>query len=84
MLKASVSAEEAAMKLQVLIDTDDNELSRLIDEVIEKFPDKVKEYNQGKKGVLGLFMGDLMKRSNGKINPQTATKLVVDKLESKK
>lgn len=84
MLKASVSAEEAAMKLQVLIDTDDNELSRLIDEVIEKFPDKVKEYNQGKKGVLGLFMGDLMKRSNGKINPQTATKLVVEKLESKK
>lgn len=84
MLKSSVSAEEAALKLQVLIDTDDNELGRLIDEVIEKYPDKVKEYNHGKKGVLGLFMGDLMKRSNGKINPQTATKLVIEKLESKK
>lgn len=84
MLKESLTAEQAAVKLQVMIDTDENELSRLIDEVLEKFPDKVKEYNHGKKGVLGLFMGDLMKRSNGKINPQTATKLVVEKLESKK
>ena len=41
----------------------------------EKYPDKVKEYHNGKKGVVGLFMGEIMKKSKGKINPQDANKL---------
>jgi len=55
----------------------------LVDEILNSYPDKVKEYQNGKKGVLGLFMGDLMKKTKGKINPQLASKLVIDKLESK-
>ena len=78
-----ISAEQAANSLQVLIDTDDDDLSLLIEEVLKSYPDKVKEYHNGKKGVLGLFMGDLMKRTKGKINPQTASKLVIEKLENK-
>ncbi len=77
------SAEEAAMALEVLIDTADDELSSIIEEVLGLYPDKVKEYQNGKKGVLGLFMGDIMKKSKGKINPQAASKLVVEKLENK-
>ena len=72
-----------AVSLQVLIDTADDELSLLIEEVLSNYPDKIKEYHNGKKGVLGLFMGDLMKKTKGKINPQIASKLVIDKLESK-
>lgn len=77
------SAEQAANSLQVLIDTGDDELQVIIDEVLNSYPDKIIEYHNGKKGVLGLFMGDIMKRSKGKINPQTASKLVVEKLENK-
>lgn len=82
-LKPEQSAEATATSLEVLIDTADDELSSIIEEVLGNYPDKVKEYHNGKKGVLGLFMGDIMKRSKGKINPQTASKLVVEKLESK-
>ncbi|MHB1179694.1 MAG: hypothetical protein ACYCZO_15360 [Daejeonella sp.] len=32
---------------------------------------------------MGLFMGDIMKKSKGKINPQTTSKLLIDKLENK-
>ena len=78
----SISAEDAANSLQVLIDTDADDLSLLIEEVLNNYPDKVKEYQNGKKGVLGLFMGDLMKKTKGKINPQVASKLVIEKLES--
>ena len=78
----SISAEHAANSLQVLIDTDADDLSLLIEEVLKNYPDKVKEYQNGKKGVLGLFMGDLMKKTKGKINPQVASKLVIEKLES--
>jgi aspartyl-tRNA(Asn)/glutamyl-tRNA(Gln) amidotransferase subunit B len=79
----SISAEQAAISMQVLIDTVDDDLSLLIDEVLNSYPDKVKEYHNGKKGVLGLFMGDLMKITKGKINPQTASKLIIEKLENK-
>lgn len=80
----SLSAEQAASSLQLMIDTDDDELSLLIDEVLGNYPDKIKEYLNGKKGVLGLFMGDIMKLSKGKINPQAASKLVIEKLKSNK
>ena len=82
-LNPALSAEAAAIALEVLIDTADDELSSIIEEVLGNYPDKVKEYHNGKKGVLGLFMGDIMKKSKGKINPQTASKLVVEKLENK-
>ena len=72
-----------ATSMQLLIDTAGDELSSLIEEILNSYPDKVKEYQNGKKGVLGLFMGDLMKKTKGKINPQVASKLVIDKLESK-
>lgn len=83
LLKPELSAEEAALSLEVLIDTGEDELGCIIEEVLGNYPDKVKEYQNGKKGVLGLFMGDIMKKSKGKINPQTASKLVIEKLENK-
>lgn len=73
--------EEIAIKLNVLIDLPDNGLGDIIDEVLKCYPDKVKEYHNGKKGVLGLFMGEIMKKSSGKINPAVANKLVLQKLE---
>ena len=81
--KPHLSAEAVATNLRLLIDTGDDELSQIIDEVLGAYPDKVIEYQNGKTGVLGLFMGDIMKKSKGKINPQSASKLVMEKLEHK-
>ena len=61
-----------------------DESESLIAQVLEKYPDKVKEYHQGKKGVLGLFMGELMKISKGKIDPKTANQSIIEKLEKLK
>ena len=77
----NLSATENAMKLELMIDTAEDQLSVLIDDVLSNYPEKVVEYRNGKKGVLGLFMGDLMKRTQGKINPETASKLIMIKLE---
>ncbi|MGV3703818.1 MAG: Asp-tRNA(Asn)/Glu-tRNA(Gln) amidotransferase subunit GatB [Arcticibacter sp.] len=80
--KSSVS--ELVHELNLIIDTDHSELTGFIDSAVAKFPDKVTEYHKGKKGVLGLFMGEIMKISKGKIDPKTANKLLVEKLESLK
>ncbi len=77
------SAEELAQGLNLLITTDNNDVNKYINDAIAKFPDKVKEYKNGKKGVLGLFMGEIMKSSKGKIDPQKTNQLLIKELESK-
>lgn len=76
-----IRVPELAARLNVLITAGADEMERLADEVLQLFPDKVREYKNGKKGVLGLFMGEFMKRSKGKADPKTASRLIETKLE---
>jgi aspartyl-tRNA(Asn)/glutamyl-tRNA(Gln) amidotransferase subunit B len=77
------SPDELAKELNLLISTDTDDVSRFIRDAIAKYPDKVVEYQKGKKGVLGLFMGEIMKSSKGKIDPQKTNQLLIKELESK-
>jgi aspartyl-tRNA(Asn)/glutamyl-tRNA(Gln) amidotransferase subunit B len=77
------TAEQLAGELNLLITTDTNDVSQYINDAIAKFPDKVKEYQKGKKGVVGLFMGEIMKLSKGKIDPQKTNQLLIKELESR-
>jgi aspartyl-tRNA(Asn)/glutamyl-tRNA(Gln) amidotransferase subunit B len=75
--------DDLAKELNLLISTDGDDVTRFIKDAIAKFPDKVKEYQKGKKGVLGLFMGEIMKSSKGKIDPQKTNQLLIKELEAK-
>ncbi|MCC8426218.1 Asp-tRNA(Asn)/Glu-tRNA(Gln) amidotransferase subunit GatB [Mucilaginibacter sp. UR6-11] len=77
------TADLLAAELNLLITTDSNDVSKYIQDAIAKYPDKVREYQKGKKGVLGLFMGEIMKSSKGKIDPQATNQLLIKELESK-
>ncbi len=57
-------------------------LQDLVEKALQKYPEKVAEYRSGKKGILGLFMGEVMKLSNGKADPKLASQMVKDKLEN--
>lgn len=57
-------------------------LQSLIDEVLAANPAKVKEYKNGKKGLLGMFMGDIMKKSKGSADPKVTTALLQKTLDS--
>ena len=54
-------------------------LSEFIEEALQKFPEKVEEYKAGKKGLMGLFMGEVMKSSKGKADPKMASQLLKEK-----
>jgi len=56
-------------------------LAEFIEQAISKYPQKVKEYKAGKTGLLGLFMGEVMKLSKGKADPKVANELVKKKLD---
>ena len=77
------SPEQLAKDLNLLISTDSVDVKQYIEDALAKFPDKVIEYQKGKKGVLGLFMGEIMKSSKGKIDPQKTNQLLIKELESK-
>jgi aspartyl-tRNA(Asn)/glutamyl-tRNA(Gln) amidotransferase subunit B len=77
------TAEELAEELNLIISRNSNDVAQFIQAALAKFPDKVIEYQKGKKGVLGLFMGEIMKNSKGKIDPQKTNQLLIKELESK-
>ncbi|MEO1625706.1 MAG: Asp-tRNA(Asn)/Glu-tRNA(Gln) amidotransferase subunit GatB [Bacteroidota bacterium] len=64
-----------------LLQTDDSDLiNQLVDDVLTQYPDKVQAYQKGKKGLIGFFMGEVMKRSKGKANPKMTQKILRDQL----
>ncbi len=63
-------------ELNLIQDSDSESIQPYIDQALLKFPDKVTEYRNGKIGLLGLFMGEVMKLSGGKADPKVASKLV--------
>jgi aspartyl-tRNA(Asn)/glutamyl-tRNA(Gln) amidotransferase subunit B len=65
-----------------LIQTDDQtQILEWVNQAMEKMPDKVLEYKKGKKGLLGMFVGEVKKISKGKADPQLTNQLLIQKLE---
>ncbi len=73
---------QAAAELNLLQQSDAGSLEPIINEVLEKHADKVKEYKKGKKGLLSLFVGEVMKRSKGKADPRATNEILLEKLKS--
>ncbi|MFN5370399.1 MAG: Asp-tRNA(Asn)/Glu-tRNA(Gln) amidotransferase subunit GatB [Bacteroidia bacterium] len=59
-----------------------DELNVWIAEAIARYPEKVQEFKSGKTGLIGLFMGEVMKLSKGKADPKIANQLVQKALEN--
>lgn len=62
--------------------TDSSEIEALVDEVIAESPTQVEQYRSGKDKVFGYFVGQVMKKSRGKANPQQVNTLLRSKLEA--
>lgn len=75
------SALDVAQQLNLLQESNHDAIIPIIDEVLKEFPLKVEEYKKGKKGIVGMFMGEVMKRSKGKADPKVANALITKKLE---
>ena len=58
--------ESKGMKQQ----SDPKELEKIINEILTKNKDKVDQYKSGKEKLFGFFVGQVMKQSGGKANPQ--------------
>ncbi|HKL40051.1 MAG TPA: Asp-tRNA(Asn)/Glu-tRNA(Gln) amidotransferase subunit GatB [Cryomorphaceae bacterium] len=75
------TAAEIADSENLLQESDDDWLEELAQKAIDTFPDKAEAYKKGNKGLLGLFMGEVMKLSNRKANPKMASQKLRKLLE---
>ncbi len=71
-----------AEKMNLIQVSDTNELETWIQEALQSMPDKVAEYKKGKKGLIGLFVGEVKKRSKGKADPKIVTQLLEQHLNN--
>ena len=61
--------------------TDEGVLKAVVDQVLRDHPEEVSEYRKGKEKLLGFFVGQVMKATRGKANPQLVNKLLRDALK---
>ncbi|MDE2762494.1 MAG: glutamine--tRNA ligase/YqeY domain fusion protein [Gemmatimonadota bacterium] len=54
---------------------DEDTLSALLQELVAEYPDKAAAYRAGRTGLLGFFVGRVMRRTDGKADPRAATRL---------
>lgn len=74
--------QQLAEEMNLIQQSNTDELIPLIQEIVAKYPAKVAEYKGGKTGILSMFMGDLMKATKGKADPKVATELIKQVLEA--
>jgi aspartyl-tRNA(Asn)/glutamyl-tRNA(Gln) amidotransferase subunit B len=72
---------QIAKELNLLQDSDEGNVAAWIEEVLNKMPDKVAEYKKGKKGLIGLFVGEVKKVSKGKADPKLTNDILLKKLQ---
>jgi glutaminyl-tRNA synthetase len=72
---AAIIAERGLAQL-----SDEGALAQLVDQVLEANAAKVDQYRAGKTALFGFFVGQVVKASQGKANPQVAQKLLAERL----
>ena len=80
--KPTKSVDSLIAELNLAQTGDDDTLQKLIDEVLLENEAKVLEYKSGKTGLLGMFMGQIMKKSGGKADPKKTNQLLAKALSN--
>ena len=81
MLVCNDTADKIATDNNWIQESDSDALGDYIKLAIAKYPEKAKDYKEGKKGLIGLFMGEVMKLSKGQADPKLANQLLKNQLE---
>jgi aspartyl-tRNA(Asn)/glutamyl-tRNA(Gln) amidotransferase subunit B len=71
-----------AESLNLIQESNEDSLQAWAQQALDTYPDKVAAYKAGNKGLLGLFMGEVMKLSNRKADPKATSNIIKQLLES--
>ncbi|MHC1737310.1 MAG: Asp-tRNA(Asn)/Glu-tRNA(Gln) amidotransferase subunit GatB [Ignavibacteriaceae bacterium] len=80
MIESGKSAENIISSKGLEQISDSTKLSEIIDDILMRFPGQVQEYRNGKEKVFGFFVGQVMKETKGKANPNLVNNILSGKL----
>jgi aspartyl-tRNA(Asn)/glutamyl-tRNA(Gln) amidotransferase subunit B len=80
-LEGNAEPLQIANKLNLIQTGDESQILEWVSQALEKMPEKVLEYKKGKKGLLGLFVGEVKRISKGKADPHLTNQLLLQKLD---
>ncbi|KFF42028.1 MAG: aspartyl/glutamyl-tRNA(Asn/Gln) amidotransferase subunit B [Candidatus Atelocyanobacterium thalassa isolate SIO64986] len=80
LLKEGVSPQDLVNKRDLTQISNKETITKMIDEVIKANPAEVSKYKAGKKKLKGFFVGQVMKKSGGRVDPTLTNQLVEKKL----
>ncbi len=81
LLKNDSTVEQAIEKLGLKQISDSTEIEAFVDQIVQENPAEVEAYRNGKTKVIGFLVGQVMRLSKGKANPQLVNRLLRKKLE---
>ncbi len=81
LMEEDIEVDAAIEKLGLKQLSDESAIEKIIDEVLSANEDKVAEYKAGKEKLFGFFVGQVMKASRGRANPQVVNKILKEKLK---
>ena len=81
MMQENQSPSEYAKKYNLLQSNSSDEIEKWVDQALLMYPEKIIEYKKGKKGLIGLFTGEVKKISQGKADPKITIQLLEQKLK---
>jgi aspartyl-tRNA(Asn)/glutamyl-tRNA(Gln) amidotransferase subunit B len=61
---------------------DEGLIEQVVDEVLKAYPSEVDRYRKGEAKLMGFFVGQVMKRTQGKANPKLVNEVLSSKLGS--
>ena len=72
------SVNEIINNFNLIQTSDEDYIKTLVNDILNEYPEKVNQYKNGKVGLLGFFIGEVMKRSEMKANPKVVNKIIND------
>lgn len=82
MNEPTLDVEGFIMKQDLGLQSSENDIEPLIDAALNKHAQKITEYKKGKKGLISLFVGEVMKLSKGKADAKLVTEKIIEKLKA--
>ena len=80
-LKTGESAKSLVEKKGLSVISDESSILPIIQKIIESNPEQVAAYRGGKDKLFGFFVGQAMKETKGRANPQMLNKLLKQELD---
>ena len=63
--------------------SDESFIKNVIKEVLDENPQSIKDYKEGKDRALGFMVGQVMKKTQGKVNPKMTSEMLLKELENR-